>query len=343
MKKVLSYLAVLLLSLILISCRRKPTKVEYIQFQELNENEFVITGYNKDLPKNIILPESFLGKPVTKIGKDAFKGAKIKSVVIPQNYTSIGENAFFSTSYLKEVKFLGESNITEIGNSAFWGNLSLEKITIPKSVTKIGEYAFYENVSLKSVTFEEGTNLKEIGDLAFSKNYSLRTINIPKTVTKLGDALFSRSNKLESIIVDSENLNYASVDGVLYNKNLTNILSYPMAKKDIIFSLLESVIKISDNAFYEARYLEEVILPDNLEMIGNYSFTNIKSLKRIVIPTTVYFIGQYAFRDSTNLTIFTNLTYEQNNWHSTWNNSNLKVYYKDTWHYNTLKEPVPNE
>lgn len=342
MKKIVSFLTIVFSIIILTSCGNKQTLPKHLQFQELNEEEFVITGYNPGLPKNVVLPKTFLGKPVTRVGKDAFRGSDIKSVVIPESYTILDEGAFFSSPNLKKVIFLGESQIVEIRDKAFWGNLSLEKITIPKSVTTIGDLAFYENVSLNNVSFEEESSVTKIGDLAFSRNYKLKTFTVPKSVRIIGENIFSRSNKLEAIIVDNENLKYTSVDGVLYNKDKTILISYPQAKKDDIYNVIETVNEISDNAFYEANNLEEIVLHNEITIIGNYAFTNIKTLIRIVIPNSVLHIGDYAFRDSKNLTIFTEFDEEQISWSNLWNSSNLDIYYNGTWHYNELNQPTIN-
>ena len=106
-------------------------------------------------------------------------------------------------------------------------------IEIPAGTTEIGDRAFFGNVSyggstvssgysLKSVTFM-GNQLKTIGEQAFH-SCGLKTVSIPSSVTSIGKNAFKSNVDLEEINVAPDNSDYASVDGVLFDKGLTTLI-----------------------------------------------------------------------------------------------------------------------
>ena len=104
-------------------------------------------------------------------------GQDITDFVIPATYSYNGKNY----------------KITQIGDYAFNGCLSLTSITIPQSITKIGNNAFRCCSSLKSITI--ANSVTQIGDYAFS-DCSLTNITIPDSVTEIGEEAFSCCSSL---------------------------------------------------------------------------------------------------------------------------------------------------
>lgn len=95
-------------------------------------------------------------------------------------------------------------------------------------VTAIGGYAFDNCSSLASITLPE--SLSSIGNYAFSGCSSLASIVIPEGVTSIGNDTFRDCSSLQSIDVVEDNANYKSIDGVLFNKNVTMFISCPGGK-----------------------------------------------------------------------------------------------------------------
>ena len=98
-----------------------------------------------------------------------------KNTIIPNNVTSIGEEAFSSCCELKSITI--PNSVTSIGDFAFQRCSGLTSITLPNSVTIIGSYAFDDCSGLKEVTI--GNSVKEIGESAFDECSSLMSIIIP--------------------------------------------------------------------------------------------------------------------------------------------------------------------
>ena len=98
----------------------------------------------------------------------------LKSIVIPDSVTDIGEAAFENCTALKSVRL--SNSLTKIPNSTFVGCSSLEEITIPNKVTKIGFFAFSKCTSLKKITIPE--SVTEISDDTFRSGGTLSSPNL---------------------------------------------------------------------------------------------------------------------------------------------------------------------
>ncbi len=108
-------------------------------FTLLEDDTYELTSYSGTAGE-VVVPAQNEGKPVTKIGKDAFKdNTNLKKVTFPATLTEIGESAFEGCAYLNDLVF--PDGLKKIGARAFYGLSLLSNLTIPDSVTEIGEYA----------------------------------------------------------------------------------------------------------------------------------------------------------------------------------------------------------
>ncbi len=243
---------------------------------------------------SVTIPDS-----VTSISGSAFEGCtSLASVTIPDSVTTIGEYAFYGCKSLTSVTI--GNGVKYISKSAFYGCTSLESVTIPDSVTSIGEYAFYGCKSLTSVTIPD--SVTSIGDSAFSDCSSLASVTIGNGVESIGDYAFYNCTSLASITVDENNANYSSDEyGVLFNKDKTTLIQYPIGNKRTAYAIPDSVKSIGDNAFYDCTSLASVTIPDSVTTIGDYAFRGCKSLVSVTIPDSVTTIGSEAFYNCTSL------------------------------------------
>ena len=192
--------------------------------------------------------------------------------------------------------------VTSIGDSAFFDCTSLTSVTIPDSVTSIGEYAFYNCTSLTSVTIPD--SVTSIGDGAFSYCESLTSVTIPDSVTSIGWHAFDGCTSLTGIWVAEGNSHYASdASGVLFNKDKTTLVQCPGAFA--AYTIPNSVTSIGADAFSYCRSLTSVTIPDSVTSIGESSFYKCTSLTSVTIPDSVTSIGYKAFGSCESLTSVT--------------------------------------
>ena len=200
-------------------------------------------------------------------------------------------------------KTIDGKSVTSIGGGAFAWCSSLTSITIPNSVTNIGIYAFRECTSLKSVTIPN--SVTSIDKWAFDGCTNLTSVSIPESVMSIGWSAFGACRSLIAIDVAVDNKNYASMNGVLFNKDKTELLYYPCNKNDDIYTIPDSVTNIAEQAFNGCTSLKSVTIPNGVMSIDNYAFVYCRNITNITIPESVASIGDGAFSGCSSLTNIT--------------------------------------
>ena len=239
------------------------------------------------------IPQDFTIKEGTvAIGSNAFMLASdLTNITLPNSVKYIGDYAFSSCSSLCTITL--SENLEYIGMFAFeWCN-KLQSISLPNSVQIIERNAFAACESMQSISI--GNNLQSIGMAAFQACRSLETIHLPKSFAHLGYSVFPLSDMLQSITIDSDNPFFKSVDGVLYTKNHHKLMAYPCGRLDETYTVLEGVEELHYGAFETNMYLQEIILPLSLVVLGPYSISMCQQLRYIDIPDNVIEIQEWAF------------------------------------------------
>ena len=206
-------------------------------------------------------------------------------------------------SISSSVLYNGETySVTSIGDHAFHNCDGLTSITIPNSVTSIGDWAFRLCDGLTSVTIPN--SVSSIGDYAFSYCDALTSVTIGNGVTSIGDDAFEECDALTSINVDSDNPSYASLNGVLFNKEKTELIIYPKGKEGS-YTIPNSVTSIEDWAFSSCDGLTSVTIGNGVTSIGNNAFSYCDGLTSVTIGNSVTSIGYDAFFNCSALTSVT--------------------------------------
>lgn len=262
----------------------------------------------KDIPKwsNLNATHVTFGEGITYIGKSALRyNHNVNSVSLPSTLVSIGQNAFSGTA-ISTISF--PASLESIGTMAF-SNTDLVDVVIPDHVTYLGPSAFAKCLKLKSLKI--GAGIREIQQGLFANTPKLeyvelgpntQTINrwlttdsgltslyIPASVIWISTSAFSArsSDNIMEVNVDPDNRYYASIDGVLYNNDCTELIRYLPGSTETSFTMPDSVLYLSDNAFLYSENLLYISLSENLQYIGSDAFSYCISLKELIIPDSV--------------------------------------------------------
>lgn len=135
---------------------------------------------------------------------------------------------------------------------------------------------------------------------AFRNCCYITKIRIPEHLGFIDAICWKELTSLESFDVDTQNRHYTSEEGVLYSKEMSEILCVPCGKKGIL-KIPDSVIRIGHRSFSYCAELEKVVIPESVDFIGYMAFASCKKIESLVIPESVTLIGEKAFCDCNNL------------------------------------------
>ena len=312
----------------------------------------VVTGVsNKTTSGALVIPDEIADVAITQIAQDAFTDCtRITSVTVPGSVSTIGFRTFVRMTGMKEVVF--QEGVREITWGAFSDCTALNRIVIPASCTEIDEAAFdtcYEiafEVSLDNPAYKsvDGALLTKDGTKLIYAPGNVTTYTIPDTVTELARYAFGAGQslgtvKLASVTVsksvetipesafafgfgavnvDEGNPNFSSENGVLYNKDRTELLHVPTTVKSftvpdsvvrigmgalsecaltsVVFSDMGTLREIGDQAFWGSK-LRTLTIPEGVEIMGFEIAGCCESLTTIVFPETLADMGGQGFTD----------------------------------------------
>ena len=226
-----------------------------------NKTEYQLTGIGT-ASGDIVMDDTYRGKPVTSIADKAFSGSsKITSFVVGKYVKTIGKSAFAKCTELTSVTI--SDSVTSFGSSCFQSCGKLKTFTFPSSVTTVADYMFSRCYALETINF--GNSIETVGTYAFSNCDSLTTVTFGDSLKFIDEYAFSSCKALTTA-------------------NLGNSLE-----------------TLGAYAFNKASLLSNVTLGASIKTIGEYAFAECSSIKSLTIPETCESISNYAFRYCTAL------------------------------------------
>jgi hypothetical protein len=262
-----------------------------------NSGAITITGYTGS-GVVVSIPSATNGLPVSSIGSEAFyQCTYLQSVTIPDSVTNIGHGAFAFCGNLNCITI--PDSVTLIGTYAFWNCTNLTSATMSTNIASIDVSAFESCINLTNAAIPIGVT--NIGNSAFQNCFNLPSVTIHANVAGVGRYAFDACGSLTAILVDPENTNYTSIDGVLLNGSQTALIQCPGGKAGS-YTVPNSVANIGNFAFASCAALASVAISNGVTSIGDSAFASCASLMGVTIPGSVTNIGSYAFDDCGSLT-----------------------------------------
>ena len=203
--------------------------------------------------------------------------------------------------------FVVPDGITAIPLKLFSGS-TISSVTIPASVVKIEQNAFYNCKKLETVTFlpvKEGEDTKalEIAAKAFSSCSALTEITLPARLSTFTTDIFTSCSKLARIHMEEGSTNYASIDGVICDKDKTTILYCPLGR-DGAYTVPAGIVAIGEKAFYQCTKLQSVTIPGFVSSIGTRAFYGCTMMDSLTFGDGAFAdqtVGEYAFGNCSRL------------------------------------------
>lgn len=285
-----------------------------------DNNDFVIQNYLNGVSivkyqgkeDTVEIPETLDGKAVLKIGgyyhnydsssnviyffKPAFDCSKIKKLILPKTIKEIVHNSFHTVCYSEEDSSEDILEIIEVSPENQYycssdgilyskdksvllcvpSNNSMSEINIDSNT-----YSAYEIISSNTVRLNIPNGLKEIS----AKDYD--AISEKKVISKSTTEVFENglNTALREITVKNGNDYFSSIDGVLYNKNGSELIIYPYDKQEREFQIPNKVKKVDDFCINNIKNLETLIFGQEIEKINCYVFYSPDAEWNVPLPT----------------------------------------------------------
>ncbi len=262
-------------------------KTEIIRFPKCSSIEFY------EIPEGVLC-----------IGGGAFdESENLKTVTIPESLEDISRTTFKESSvytnpqnWEEDVFYVGDC-LVEVD----W-ETEAEHIIVKEGTRIIEAHAFALCDNVKSIAIPDSVEV--IGAQAFESCPSLETVYIGSGVKEIGGAPFVFDveglpcSNLKSIEVSKDNKYYTSVDGVLFNKEMTELIQYPIGKKQKEYVIPDSVTKIGVGAFCYCNELTKLTIGKGITVIDNPLLFHCDNIETVILPETITRLDDGAFKYS---------------------------------------------
>lgn len=240
-----------------------------------------------------------IGTGLSEIPDDCFSGSELTSVTLPDNVTSLGEEAFGGCASLAEVN-IGKG-LKQIKDKCF-AESGLKSVSLPSNVTSIGVEAFANCASLATVDF--GSGIREIPENCF-RSSGLTEITLPESVTTVGEWAFAGCVSLRSLTVcgpktfDESAFNIYKTTTDYINVYIDDLADW--CERSTFANQYSCPFVAGGNEgklsslYLNGELVENLVIPDGVVRVSDYSFYNCGSIKTVVVPDGVMAIGKYAF------------------------------------------------
>lgn len=188
----------------------------------------------------------------------------------------------------------------------------VRRIHFPSGMKALGDFgddegfsysAFYRFPNLTDVSVDEKNpyySAKD-GKVYYKKNQLAAiapgnsNVTIESWVTSIWESALVDHTKVENFSVEEENPKFKSVDGVLYSKDGTKLISYPIAKKDEVFRVPDGVKTVGTLACFEQKNLKEIEMSSSVRKIEDFAFAWCPKLEKVSLNEELKILEEGAF------------------------------------------------
>lgn len=214
-------------------------------------------------------------------------------LVLLDNYACANDTQLATVVFNEEP---GNNLDFTIGVSTFQNCPGLTSLTFPAKTVSIGNYCFYGTANLRDITFVDSNREITLGYGAKPEEY--QGISQDQYMPLFGNS------KLNTLYI-GRNIGYISNNTAIYEKDRGKYGFSPFYNQsfltDVKFSQAGTVTYCHHHLLYKVNNCEEIILPESLQTIGDYTFAGMTLLNGITIPNKVTEVGKYAFAEDENL------------------------------------------
>lgn len=308
----------------LVGTFRDYTELEEVTIENgIEDLVYTFSGCHKlkevNIPETVIimngtfnncyeLEEVVLPSNIRRMENTFYNCRSLIEIDIPETVEMITNNVFYGCSLLETLTLPSELFRISQAYNIFGENSSLNTLNIYSSyipnldardlpaleTINLGGYEYnikesqFENIPLKSINMDNAT-VYSIYENAF-KGTQIENIALPASVNEVNPNAFFNCTSLKKIEVDGNNEYYLSEDGVLYNKDKTQVIIYPVGKEADTYIMPESVVEIveeTNGLFYGNRNLVNITISSNLFAILENTFAKCENLKSVTVNSTV--------------------------------------------------------
>lgn len=240
------------------------------KFEE-NPTGYTVYGFESEqYTDEVIIPDTYNGKPVTQIGDSAFFNyPTLRVAYIPKTVKKIGDSAFRSCDFLQELTI--PEGVEEIGDNVF-SDTSIEHLVIPSTVKTFGSTTSFFNIRCKTITMK--CTPTTIPDDMFNFCSKVEKVNLSEGLTYLSSGMFSDCSSLKNIDLP-ENISEIRSRAFEYCMRLESID-------------LKNTQTLGDKAFWCCDGIKSVTISKSLKSIGKNVFSGCNNL------TDIYYSGTKA-------------------------------------------------
>ncbi len=234
----------------------------YIKCYEWNHLEEDKVEFKKDIFKSISYESRLISGVIERRTSIKTADGSIYNHGIFESESGLDNYNLYNSNDIISDDFIVKAGVA----TKYTGNKSI--VVVPEGVTELAPCLFWDNQVIEEVILPD--TLVNISGDTFYNSASLKKVNIPKNVKFMGNNPFAGCPNIEVI---NESPYFNLVDGILYNRDFTRLIYYPISKKDDRYEIKEGCRILGKHSFYLCDNLKEVVIPSSIIKLENNPFS----------------------------------------------------------------------